>query len=142
MGNLDRRHQRVPRPARRPRSKATAMGAEKAAAGRVGGQENGTKDRTIRAGQCKVVGHGVDRRQQGQSGESGSELGSASAMLAEAEELLREGRAEDALPVALRALDTLRGAAGQNNPTTAALPALNALAEIYLELGDPATARD
>ena len=118
------------------------MGAEQAAAGRVGGQENGAKDRTIRAGQCKVVGDGVDRRQQRQSGESGSELGSASAMLAEAEELLREGRAEDALPVALRALDTLRGAAGQNNTTTAALPALNALAEIYLELGDAATARD
>lgn len=118
------------------------MGAEQAAAGRVGGQENGAKDRTIRAGQCKVVGDGVGRRQQRQSGESGSELGTASAMLAEAEELLREGRAEDALPVALRALDTLRGAAGQNNPTTAALPALNALAEIYLELGDAATARD
>lgn len=63
-------------------------------------------------------------------------------MLAKAEELLREVRAEDALPVALRALDTLRGAAGENNTTTAALPALNALAEIYLEVGDAAAARD
>lgn len=62
-------------------------------------------------------------------------------MLAEAEALLREGRAEDALPVALRALDTLQGAAGRDSTTTAALPALNAVAEIYLELGDAATAR-
>lgn len=62
-------------------------------------------------------------------------------MLAEAEELLREGRAEDALPVALRALDTLQGAAGRDSTTAAALPALNAVAEIYLELGDAATAR-
>lgn len=62
-------------------------------------------------------------------------------MLAEAEALLREGRAEDALPVALRALDTLQGAAGRESTKTAALPALNAVAEIYLELGDAATAR-
>lgn len=85
---------------------------------------------------------GLQRQQQQQRGQqSGPELKSASAMLAEAEELLREGRAEDALPVALRALDTLQGAAGRDSTTVAALPALNAVAEIYLELGDPATAR-
>ena len=78
------------------------------------------------------------RRQREQPG---PEIKSASAMLAEAESLLREGRAEDALPVALRALDVFQGAVGRDATTTAALPALNAVAEIYLELGDAATAR-
>ena len=80
-------------------------------------------------------------QQQQQRGQSKSELKSAThAMLGEAEGLLREGRADDALPVALRALDTLRGgAAGKDG--TAALPALNLVAEIYLELGDAPTAR-
>ena len=115
------------------------MGAEQAAAGRGGRAENGAKDPTVRAGQCKVAGDRMGRRQ---SGEPGSELESASAMLSEAEELLREGRVEDALPVALRALDITRRTAGQDDTTTAALPALNSLAEIYLELGDAATARE
>ena len=84
-------------------------------------------------------------RQQ-QRGQSKPQLKSASTTLAEAEELLREGRAEDALPIAVRALDTLReGASGQDvsPPTakTAALPALNLVAEIHLELGNPAAAR-
>lgn len=81
------------------------------------------------------------QQQQQQGQQSGPELKSASAMLAEAEDLLREGRADDALPIALRALDTLQGAVGRDSTTTAALPALNAVAEIYLELGDAATAR-
>ena len=83
-------------------------------------------------------------RQQ-QREQSKTQLKSASTTLAEAEELLREGRAEDALPIALRALDTLQeGASGQAaSPTakTAALPALNLIAEIHLELGDAPTAR-
>lgn len=62
-------------------------------------------------------------------------------MLAEAEELLREGRGEDALPIALHALSAVRGAAGRD-ATTTALPALNLVAEIYLEIGDAGTARD
>ena len=67
------------------------------------------------------------------------------ALLAEAESLLREGRAEDALPLALRALD--EAASTDTTPTTttttttSALPALNLVAEIHLELGDPASAR-
>ncbi|KAF6220814.1 hypothetical protein HO133_002494 [Letharia lupina] len=62
-------------------------------------------------------------------------------MLAEAESLLREGRgrAEDALPVALRAL---RRAAGRDDAATTTLPALGLVAEIYLELGDATAARE
>lgn len=55
--------------------------------------------------------------------------------------MVREGRAEDALPVALDALGAVRGAAG-GKTTAMALPALNAVAEIYVELGDAATAHD
>ena len=83
-------------------------------------------------------------RQQ-QRGQSKPQLKSASTTLAEAEELLREGRAEDALPIALRALDTLRGGTTESDATAttpaAALPALNLVAEIHLELGDAPTAR-
>ena len=86
-------------------------------------------------------------RQQ-QRGQSKPQLKSASTTLAEAEELLREGRAEDALPIALRALDTLREGASSGQDTSpptaetaAALPALNLVAEIHLELGDAPTAR-
>ena len=63
-------------------------------------------------------------------------------MLGQAEDLMREGRAEDALPIALRALSTLREPSSRKTtPTTAVLPALNLVAEIHLELGDPSTAR-
>ena len=86
-------------------------------------------------------------RQQ-QRGQSKPQLKSASTTLAEAEELLREGRAEDALPIALRALDTLREGASSGQDaspptaeTAAALPALNLVAEIHLELGDAPAAR-
>lgn len=72
--------------------------------------------------------------------EESAAAASTTMMLAEAEGLLREGRAEDALPVALRALDVLREVAGRD-ATTTALPALNLVAEIYLELGDAGTAR-
>ena len=69
-------------------------------------------------------------------------------MCAEAEALLREGRAEDALPVALRALSVLSRQAGAGATTTTAtttvtaLPALGLVAEIYLELGATSTARE
>ena len=69
-------------------------------------------------------------------------------MQAEAEELLREGRVEDALAIALQALGTLQATTGQNTTTTtpptttpAALPLLNLIASTYLELGDLPTAR-
>lgn len=78
-----------------------------------------------------------------------SSSSSTTAMLAEAEALLREGSAEDALPIALHALDTLKQeqqAARPNTttpppPPTAALPILNTIAEIHLELGSAPTAR-
>ncbi|CAF9922972.1 hypothetical protein IMSHALPRED_005817 [Imshaugia aleurites] len=64
-------------------------------------------------------------------------------MLAEAEALVSEGRAQDALAVALRALGVARRGAGPDatSTTTTALPALGLLAAIYLELGDAGTAR-
>lgn len=67
-------------------------------------------------------------------------------MLAEAETLLREGRAEDALPIALHALETIQQQPARPDTTTAttttaALPFLNTIAEIYLELGSAPTAR-
>ncbi|KAM0803819.1 hypothetical protein BDR22DRAFT_789215, partial [Usnea florida] len=65
-------------------------------------------------------------------------------LLAEAESLLREGRAEDALPLALRALEatsTDTTPTTTTTTTTTALPALNLVAEIHLELGDPDSAR-
>lgn len=85
------------------------------------------------------------RRRRGQLNSAST---TTTIMLAEAEELLRQGRAEDALPVALRALDdTLRQTAADRDTTvattttTAALPALNSIAAIYLELGNAASAR-
>ncbi len=70
---------------------------------------------------------------------------SASSMLADAESLLREGRAEDALPIAIRALDTLQQDLPPNSPptqtATTTLPFLTLIAEIHLELGSPAPAR-
>ncbi|KAF6236873.1 hypothetical protein HO173_005164 [Letharia columbiana] len=70
-----------------------------------------------------------------------SSTAAATDVLAEAESLLREGRgrAEDALPVALRAL---RRAAGRDDAATTTLPALGLVAEIYLELGDATAARE
>ena len=78
-----------------------------------------------------------------------SSSSSTTTMLAEAEALLREGRAEDALPIALHALDTLQQQQAPKPdttittppPPTAALPILNTIAEIYLELGSAPTAR-
>ena len=64
----------------------------------------------------------------------------ATHLLAEAEGLLREGRAEDALPIASRALDML--GSDDTMTATAALPALTVVAEIYLELGDGSSARE
>lgn len=72
---------------------------------------------------------------------------SMAALLAEAESLLREGRAEDALPLALRALDEAATTERNTTPTTTttttttALPALNLAAQIHLELGNPTSAR-
>lgn len=59
-------------------------------------------------------------------------MGSAE-LLAQAEELLRTGRADEALPIATRALPA---------DGIQSLPALNLLGEVNLELGDADTARD
>ena len=57
-------------------------------------------------------------------------------LLAQAEECLREGRPEEALPLAKRALAT-----GAQDLTNICLPSLNVLAEINLELGNSDDAR-
>ena len=62
------------------------------------------------------------------------------ALLEQAEQCIREGRPEEALPSAKRALASLH--LNGQNPSTASLPALNLLAEINLELGDVDAARD
>ena len=95
----------------------------------------------------------MGREQQGRvEGKSRLEVSSAATktmatLLSEAESLLREGRAEDALPLALRALDKTAATERNTTPstttttTTTALPALNLVAEIYLELGNAASSR-
>ena len=60
-------------------------------------------------------------------------------LLEQAEQCLREGRPDEALTPAKRALATLQPS--PINPTTASLPALNLLAEINLEIGEVDTAR-
>lgn len=109
------------------------MGGGKAAARRRAPAGDGVADRGVRAEEPRRI------RSEAGGGGQGSGIESASAMLAETEELVREGRAEDALPTALRALDTVREAAG-GEITATSLPALNAVAEIYVELGNAAAA--
>ncbi|KAK4692461.1 hypothetical protein P7C71_g4751, partial [Lecanoromycetidae sp. Uapishka_2] len=55
-------------------------------------------------------------------------------LLAEAEELLRTGRADEALPIAVKSLKILQR--DSVSTKTQSLPALNLIAEIHLELGD------
>lgn len=61
-------------------------------------------------------------------------------LIEKAEALLQEGQVGAALPIAQKAL-TERQPDGGALPDKSALPALNLLAEIYLELGDPNEAR-
>lgn len=61
-------------------------------------------------------------------------------LLAKASSLAQTSQAEEALPIAQRALNQLRP--GNGNFTSEALPALNLVAEINLELGDADTARE
>ena len=123
------------------------MGAGQAAARRRLRAGDGAADRKGRAGETGRVGEETDRQPRGGGGGGGGGPPppgldvSAASLLAEAEESLREGRAEDALPTALRALETLRQAAG-GETTTTALPALNLVAEINLELGNAPSARE
>jgi tetratricopeptide (TPR) repeat protein len=62
-----------------------------------------------------------------------------SALLAEAEELLRIGRADEALLIGVKALKALQS--DSTTTKTRPLPALNLIAEIHLELGDGDSAR-
>ncbi|CAD6590245.1 MAG: hypothetical protein ASARMPRED_004693 [Alectoria sarmentosa] len=117
------------------------MGAGQAAARRRVRAGDRAADRKGGAGETGGVGEKLDRQSRGGGGGASALDVSAPNMLAEAEESLREGRAEDALPIALRALETLRQAAG-GDTTTTALPALNLVAEINLELGNAALARE
>ncbi|KAL8945688.1 MAG: hypothetical protein Q9222_007809 [Ikaeria aurantiellina] len=61
-------------------------------------------------------------------------------LLSKASTLVQTSQAEEALQVALRALNQLKQQEG--DATIKALPALTLLAEIYLELGEADTARD
>ena len=60
-------------------------------------------------------------------------------LLAQAEELLRTGRADEALPIATKALAGLQP--DGSRVARGSLPALNLLGEINLEIGDADTAR-
>ncbi|KAL9073070.1 MAG: hypothetical protein Q9161_003124 [Pseudevernia consocians] len=128
------------------------MGAGKTAARRRLPTRDDGADREIRAGEPgSIRTTKMGQRQRRQRPASGTELNpnpSAPAiLLAEADSLLREGQAEDALPLALHALDTLRQATVHDttNPpppsNTLLLAALNTVAEINLSLGDAASAR-
>jgi len=60
-------------------------------------------------------------------------------LLEQAEELLRTGRADEALPIALKALKASQSEGV--SPKICPLPALNLIAEVHLELGDAYAAR-
>ena len=60
------------------------------------------------------------------------------ALLAQATALVQTGQPDAALPIAQRALALLQPAS--SDPTHLSLPALSLLGEIFLELGDPASA--
>ncbi|KAL8921058.1 MAG: hypothetical protein Q9208_005949 [Pyrenodesmia sp. 3 TL-2023] len=61
-------------------------------------------------------------------------------LLAQASALLETSQADEALSIALRALNKLEK--NDDAATVSALPTLNLLAEVYLELGDADAARD
>lgn len=62
------------------------------------------------------------------------------ALLAQATALLYTGQPDAALPLIQRTLGLLRSLSGEATP--ASISALNLLGEVYLELGDPASAAD
>ncbi|KAF2108542.1 hypothetical protein BDV96DRAFT_477524, partial [Lophiotrema nucula] len=64
---------------------------------------------------------------------------SPESLILQATALLHTGQPDEALPLARRALSLLQPT---SEPTLAALPALNLLGEINVELGDPDTARE
>ncbi len=109
----------------------TRSKVETTAPGKVRGRKSGRNDSTERE---------LLRRIKGPSMKSKRSNLTWSALLTQAEQCLREGRPDDALPIAKRALACLQPA-GRELATTS-LPVLNLLAEINLELGDGEAARD
>ena len=87
----------------------------------------------------KPQDHRKKAKKGGQSGSSKKSKSSPEQLLVEAATLLQTSQPEEALVAAKRALNLLQPTA---TPTAAALPALNLLGEINVELGNPDTARE
>ncbi|KAF3043191.1 hypothetical protein E8E12_007918 [Didymella heteroderae] len=80
-----------------------------------------------------------DSKKKSKSGDSKKSKASAEELLTQAAILLQTSQPDEALVAARRALNILQPT---SKPTTAALPALNLLGEINIELGDPDSARE
>lgn len=80
-----------------------------------------------------------DSKKKSKSGDSKKSKASAEELLTQATILLQTSQPEEALVAARRALNILQPT---SKPTIAALPALNLLGEINIELGDPDSARE
>ncbi|KAL6706784.1 hypothetical protein ACN47E_005120 [Coniothyrium glycines] len=80
-----------------------------------------------------------DRKKKSSNGTPKKPKTSPEELLAQAAILLQTSQPEDALVAARRALNLLQPG---STPTVAALPALNLLGEINVELGDPESARE
>ena len=79
-------------------------------------------------------------KKSAKSGESKKSKASPEELLIQAATLLQTSQPEEALVAARRALNLLQH--GTSKPSAAALPALNLLGEINVELGDPDSARE
>ncbi|KAJ4338435.1 hypothetical protein N0V87_003978 [Didymella glomerata] len=80
-----------------------------------------------------------DSKKKSKSGDSKKSKASADELLTQAALLLQTSQPDEALIAARRALNILQPT---SKPTIAALPALNLLGEINIELGDPDSARE
>lgn len=80
-----------------------------------------------------------DAKKKSKSGDSKKSKASAEELLTQAAILLQTSQPDEALVAARRALNILQPT---SKPTIAALPALNLLGEINIELGDPDSARE
>ena len=91
-----------------------------------------------RKGKSKSILHGTQAARSKSS--SSKPAVNPSKLLEQATSLLHTGQPDDALPIAVRALGLLQPASSAT-PSAAALPALDLLAEIHVELGDVDSAR-
>jgi tetratricopeptide (TPR) repeat protein len=87
----------------------------------------------------KVKKSAQEAKNSASNGSSKKPKASPEALLVQAATLLQISQPEEALVAAKRALNLLQPS---SEPSTAALPALNLLGEINVELGDPDSARD